>query len=818
MSPAGKIINIDAFKRKESGLKSSKSNLDKNRKKRRGGFGFVLVHALIVIGALTYIMIPHGKEAVPVYPVDSIAPINIKAPEDMLVEDKESTEKNRLSAAESVLDIYDFDSAAEKTVSARIEAAFKIMAQGYMARIPPRDYDLVLSGFESSETSADADTEEMKERLASAKDVVAGFESSEAFQVLEKEFLEKLGAPLDDRSVQTLRYYHYWPKIGKWASLLVEPILAKGVVARKAELPASSFKGIMLHDIATGAERALKNFNSQYDIPEAEKKIREEVAALTPADRPRLRKLVTLIAVRSVKPTLTINHKETDIRKKQAAGDVKPVFFRIQRGEMIVREGERITPAHAAKLRSLSGLAKEGGIMGTAAGVALFNALLISLAIVYVWKYHEEAREEPKIQTLIAWLMVTHMALIWGAESFSAMLIQQTPEITLQTYMLAAPLALGPMIISIFFTTELTVLFTIVVSALTVLMLPTYPVMGLLTIVGGMICAYQVRFYTSRSAVLKMGVIVGLANALLVVAFGMVGAGADLEKLSYDVSFAFMGGIVVALFVSGALPLVESMFPVVSDIKLLELTNMNHPLLRRMILEAPGTYHHSIMVGNLAEEACKVIGANALLARAGALFHDIGKMKKSEYFVENQRVGANPHDKLAPSMSALILGNHIKDGLELARQHKLLPQITAMIPEHHGTQLMRVFYRKAKDAEDASRSEVKEEDYRYPGPIPSSPESACVALADSIEASARALPEPSQQKLKELVTEVINDKFVQGQLDNSHLTLHDLALVTESFTHVLSGIHHHRIQYPGQKPSGSMNVAPESQAAAEPDA
>jgi hypothetical protein len=320
-----------------------------------------------------------------------------------------------------------------------------------------------------------------------------------------------------------------------------------------------------------------------------------------------------------------------------------------------------------------------------------------------------------------------------------------------------------------------------------------------------MVCAFHVRHYAKRSAVIKVGILISCVNVVVALSTGVASEGFWLQGRAYEAGFALFGGALAAILVSAALPLIESLLPVVSDIKLLELTNLNHPLLRRMIMEAPGTYHHSIMVGNLAEEACKSIGANALLARAGALFHDIGKMKKPGYFVENQRHGSNPHDKLSPNMSALIVINHIKQGQELAKQHKLLPQIAAMIPEHHGTQLVKVFYHKAKLSQDVSRGSVREEDFRYPGPIPGSPESALVALSDSIEAAARACSEPTPQKLEQLVTDVINDKFIQGQLDHSHLTLHDLAAITETFTHVLTGIHHHRLQYPEQEKEQTQN-------------
>ncbi len=803
MSPAGKIINIDAFKNKASGLRPSQSGNGTAGAGTPGGLKFTILLACAVIAALSYIMIPAGKGIIPILPVGSIAPKNIKAPEEMLVEDKESTEKNRRKAMEAVLDIYDYDSEAEKEISEKISQAFTTMANGYKT-IVGSSYTLVIEEFEKAETQ-DAETEnpdktaqdaELQKKLAESKQAVADFEKSEAFETLESGFKTALGVELDEKSIQTLRYYHYWSKLGERISSIVSPLFSKGIVIRKSQLPASSSQGITIRVLSTGAERIVKNFENIYDAPEARKIVKDRSVEIVPGDRPAQRRLIGIVAGAMIQPNLTFNHKETDIRMAGAAKAVNPVFFQIQRGEMIIREGARVTPAHMEKLKSLAGNVEDEGRFAAVAGTLIFNILLITLSILFLNKYHEEARDSPKLQILIALLLVTHMALILIAVNVFTVFIQQTPQITLQTYLIAAPLAFGPMIVSIFFTTQLTVLFTIVVSVLTGLMLRDYPILALLTITGGMVCAYQVRHYYKRSAVLKVGLLIAFVNALVVIAYVLIGSKHAFDSQLYEAGFALAGGALTVTLVSGALPLIESLFPVVSDIKLLELTNLNHKLLEKMIMKAPGTYHHSMMVGNLAEEACKSIGANALLAKAGALFHDIGKMKKSEYFVENHRNQQNPHDKLTPYMSALILTNHIKDGMELAKKHKLLPQIIKMIPEHHGTQLIKVFYRKAKDAEDINRAEVSKDDFRYPGPIPSSRESACVALADSIEAAARACKDPSHQRIKELVTEVINDKFMQGQLDNSHLTLRDLALIADSFIHVVSSMHHHRVEYP----------------------
>ncbi len=463
---------------------------------------------------------------------------------------------------------------------------------------------------------------------------------------------------------------------------------------------------------------------------------------------------------------------------------------------MIIREGDRVTPSQAAKLAYIASRQQEQAVLPVFLGLFLVSSGILSLAGIVVRKFHEEVAENPTLQQLAALLLAGHLFAVWGVARAGLAVAPIDSPFGADTFALAAPLVAGPMLISLFFTVEFTVLFTLFAAAFTGLLLRDFTLAPLLTVVGGMLCAYQVGGYRRRSSVIKVGLITALAFILTTLAYDMITAKFLSHAQLIDVGAVLVGAAITVALVTVFTPIIESFYPVVSDIKLMEMANPDHPLMRRMLVEAPGTYHHSMMVGYLAEEAAKSIEASALLARAGALFHDIGKMKKADYFVENQQGGNNPHDKLTPSMSALIVANHVKEGLELARKHKLLPQIAAMIPEHHGTTVMRFFYSKAKAGEDARREEVNESDYRYPGPIPSSRESACVALADSIEAAARACNEPTPLRLKGIVTDVIQDKFVQGQLDESHLTLSDLSKIADAFVHVLAAIHHHRIQYP----------------------
>jgi hypothetical protein len=245
------------------------------------------------------------------------------------------------------------------------------------------------------------------------------------------------------------------------------------------------------------------------------------------------------------------------------------------------------------------------------------------------------------------------------------------------------------------------------------------------------------------------------------------------------------------------LPIFEFLFKITTDLTLLELSDLNRPLLKKMVLNAPGTYHHSLIVGNLAEAASDAIGANSLLARVGAYYHDIGKIEKAEYFSENETGHKSPHEKLAPSMSALIIQSHIKDGIELAKKHNLNKTIIDFIAQHHGTGLIYYFYQRALE-KIGDDEKLKEEAFRYPGPKPQTKEAAIILLADAVEASSRTLNDPTPSRIKGLVQKIINNKFIDNQLDECDLTLKDLNKIAAAFVRTLTGIFHTRVEYPGE--------------------
>jgi hypothetical protein len=341
--------------------------------------------------------------------------------------------------------------------------------------------------------------------------------------------------------------------------------------------------------------------------------------------------------------------------------------------------------------------------------------------------------------------------------------------------------------------------FSLVVSVLAALITGGQVEFFMYFFLGSLVAAYGVQRCTERGTLIKAGLKVGMINLLLALSIEMIYGSLYSADTLIAACAGFIGGILAAIITTGFLPLMEMSFGYTTDIKLLELASLDQPLLRQLLVQAPGTYHHSVVVSNLVEATAQAVNANPLLAKVCAYYHDIGKMKKPLYFVENQTSGENRHEKLAPSMSSLILIAHVKDGVELAKEYGLGKEITDTIQQHHGTSLISYFYQKAKEKAETSGGKyagVKEEDFRYPGPKPQTKEAGLVMLADMVEAATRSLSDPTPSRIQGTVQKMINKAFSDGQLDECELTLKDLHEIAKSFNKTLSGIFHQRVKYP----------------------
>jgi putative nucleotidyltransferase with HDIG domain len=317
-----------------------------------------------------------------------------------------------------------------------------------------------------------------------------------------------------------------------------------------------------------------------------------------------------------------------------------------------------------------------------------------------------------------------------------------------------------------------------------------------LTLIVGVVAIYSVTHIRVRNHIFKAILYILMAYFFTIFAFGMMRYD-ELHELVETFLYIIPNAILSGFITYMSLGIFERIFDITTDITLLELSDLNHPLLKELTQRAPGTFHHSIIVGNLAESGAKAINANSLLARVGSYYHDIGKMNKPEYFIENQKGSENRHDSLAPNMSALILSTHVKEGIEMAEEYKLPKIIRDFIPEHHGNSLMKYFFNRATKVKDSK--EINEADYRYPGPRPQSKETALVMLADTVEAATRTIKNPSPSRVRKLVEDLVEEKFLSGELDDSELTMRDLNSITDGFMSVLLGIYHDRVEYPESK-------------------
>jgi putative nucleotidyltransferase with HDIG domain len=426
-----------------------------------------------------------------------------------------------------------------------------------------------------------------------------------------------------------------------------------------------------------------------------------------------------------------------------------------------------------------------------AIGLAMFVSIVMILFTVYLHRDQKDLVKSDDAMALLAVIFFTTLIWIKVIAVLSLRYHWITPYLT--------PVALAPLLAALLLNARLAMVTSFAVSLIFGLVNGFSLQVAMVGAIGGATMVATVTTARTAHSVARAGLIVGVIQAV-VVGFLAVMQNWTRGHAGTVMASAFIGGIGSAMFALGVLPYLESFFSRISNLRVVELASANHPLLQRMSMDAPGTYHHSLIVASLAEDAANAIGANGLLCRVGAYFHDIGKMVKAEYFIENQGTFRNPHDQVSPSLSKLVITSHVKEGMALAKAHRLDKQIADFIPQHHGTSQIEFFYQKALKLEESedepNREDVPEESYRYPGPTPQTKEAGIVMLADSVEATSRTLEEPNHQRFKDVVNKIVNKKLFDGQLDETPLTLRDLHLIAERFTASLTSIHHARIAYP----------------------
>ena len=508
---------------------------------------------------------------------------------------------------------------------------------------------------------------------------------------------------------------------------------------------------------------------------------------------------VAVAAVRAcIRPNMLIDEETTELNRQRAREEVEDVVC--VTGEVIVRQGAIVTPAQYAMLDALGKI--DNDPTGMILGAALLMLALLTAAGLYMYRYEHDIWRRPRTLLLLGIVYVLVVGLSLFFRIFNPFFV---PTAT----------GLGLLLITLLIRPRLALFSTVALSFPVALIAGTsenglfntvtFAVL-LMSAASGPVAVIVLRHRQQRTAALLAGALVGVSNFLCVLAVGMIN-GAASSDTALDALCAAGSGLCAAILCIGVQPILEWIFNLTTSAKLLELSNPNQPLLRRMLLEAPGSYHHSIIVANLAETAASAIGANGLLARVGAYYHDVGKLKRPIYFKENQLTGDNPHDRTDPRVSAAILTAHTRDGYQMGLKARLPEPILDIIRQHHGDSPMVFFYDKAVKLYG---DKVDINAFRYEGPRPRSREAAVVMLADTIEAAARALPTPDPEKVDALIRKLVRAKMADGQLDESELTFADLDRICRAFQSVLSGVFHERIEYP------DIAIPPRAESESEP--
>jgi len=713
---------------------------DKYQKRSR--FTLLLLTALF----LTLLIMPSPQFLSVNYREGDIATSDIRATQDYLIEDLLLTEKKRAEAEGAAPYVYSLDSNANLEIVRRFEEALSLL----------RDQEK--PGMQGRAAVAAALAVEISTKEAAALSRVRQ----------DRAFLADLGRQL-------------------------APFYRLRIVADRAKFAADQRHGVLVVDPGTKQEVAAGDYSSSTDLAG----VRRSLASMLLTQGAAERDLQTLkgVVLRMISPNLTFDKNGTEDKKGEARAAVRPVLFKMKRGEMIVRVGERVSSEQAMKLEKIF---KSKSLTPVVSGIGIFGLVLVLCYAPYRFgqKNIRKFKLTNKDILLLSLLTVTNFALLKLVFTVSSALGGIFPSVDTASYFYLFPFAASAIIVRIILNSEVALVYCAVCAPLTGIMLNNSLPVVIYALLGGIVGAHGVRQCKQRGTIYSAGLKVSVVNMAMALCFHIYGDNPFSLQTVYCVAFALIGGFINAVYVSGTIPLVEGVFQYTTDVKLLELANLNSPLLRELMVRAPGTYHHSVLVGNMVEAGAEAINANPLLARVAAYYHDVGKLKKPQYFIENIRDGENRHDKLSPSMSALILISHMKEGVELARAHRIGLPIIEIIRQSHGTSLISFFYLKAKGLEVPGAPPVDERDFRYPGPKPQTREAGLVLLADCVEAASRTLADPTPARIQGMVQKIINNIFIDGQLDECELTLKNLHEIAKSFNQILSGIYHHRIDYP----------------------
>ncbi|MFT3709679.1 MAG: HDIG domain-containing protein [Archangium sp.] len=759
--------------------------------------GVSVAAAFLVTPGLSGQRIPELTEEDLGKPFRASSVTGFKASRDFEVPDEGKTQQRRDDARARVRPVFDYDSLVESKVKRGLRESFVSM-QEIADRYPGVKFDL-------SRKPGTPLTKEEAELLT-------------AFREGRHTFEETAVLP-EDEDFEMLAQGRFAPELEHAVMTLVELAYRGKIVASRDELSRIDTNGITVRIVGGTTEYEMTTAPpGVLDLREAGTELDRFASVpgnLLPDAPTAMRRAVLRLARKQVRASLTVNIAETEARRKAAWETVKPVSLTIKKGQRIIGDGELINEQHILVTRSLRSQMSELDLVQLQLGGAGIVALLVAGAWIFFTAALRQFRPSRRDAAFMGLLSAVLLGGLHVWVLIADAVHDRYPSVPIEALHFAFPVAAGAMLVRFVLSESSALFFAIIFSALAGILLGNSLSFFLFSMICSMVAADRISRAKDRAGIFRAGLQTGAVGFGLVIFIQLAAAkGLGSEALVSGLFALVSGAFLVPALVLAFTPLAEGIFGYASDVKLLELANLNHPALKELVLNAPGTYHHSIVMGSLVESAAEAIGANSLLARSCAYYHDIGKGRNPAYFGENQK-GENAHDKLAPSMSAVIIKRHVTEGLEMAREYKLPRRVADAIPEHHGTRLVGFFFHKAqKELEGREDAKPLDESmFRYPGPKPQSRETALVMIADACEAASRSMAEPTTDKLRALVQKMINLIFSEGQLDECDLTLKDLHLIGESFTRTLEGIYHARPQYPagavgGGKPPEREVVKP----------
>lgn len=672
----------------------------------------------------------------------SVADQTIRSP--ITVEDKESTEKKKEEAKNQVQDVY---------------VVNKEIAQNRV--------DLISSIFDSVTEVNNEVEKELEEKRKKAEE--------------DDKDKESIKEPTVDEKLELLK--------GKLTNEVTNEIMDRSL---KSLIPYSEDQLEIAKDITVTAIHTVMNGKIPSDEVENAKKRLEDILKVNDGLTSDLKSASIDLGRFAIIQNEFYDPTATEEMRQQAVDNVESI--RVLQGQVLVEEGQLISREIQRQLE-LVGLLDSDNSIQPFIGLCIIILAILSLLYFYIFKRTTKETEKNILFYLMFFIILSVTIVLMKTIS-----VFQQFEYTEIGYIF--PAAMAVMLIKILMEEKSAILVTIILAICGMIMFNegvagTFNVgMGIYIIASGLAGILFLNKRNQRTNILYAGFFISFINIVTILAIlylqnGHYGA----KEYGVFILLAIISGISSAVLTIGFLPFLETGFGVLSTIKLIELSNPNHPLLRKILTEAPGTYHHSVMVANLAESACEAIGANGLLARVGCYYHDIGKTKRPHFFIENQMNMGNPHDRIPPQASKNIIIAHATDGAELLRKYKLPKEIVDIAEQHHGTSLLKYFYFKAKE----KGGEVNESDYRYPGPKAQTREVAIIGIADSVEAAVRSMNAPTTDQIDSLIKNIISDRLQDGQLDECDLTLKELDIVRNTLSETLKGIFHSRIEYPEMK-------------------